>query len=668
MERIFSVNLAGKVKNYSLSKRKALMPLFEAIINSINAIDERRMQNKNNNFKGSIIIHVKRSMQDKLPGVDNGIAEVDGFEIIDNGCGFNDENMESFLESDSMHKVDIGGKGIGRFSWLKAFKKVIINSEYENINGKGFIRRYFDFKIQNTAIEDRVEDVLTRGEYKTSVVLDSYLHGWKENVPKELSVIAMKIIHHCFGYFLNNNCPRILIKDDSESIVLNEVFNNKFKREHTPIKFKVKDREFTLLNFKIEEENFVGHELYRCAHSRVVDTKNLSSYIVDLNKNFYKHNKYWYIGVLTGEYLNDTVDMTRLSFDIPDNESTLMADISWAEIMEKVIYEIEKHLGNHLEVIKKAKLDHIKQFITKDAPQYKHLLKYMRPDIEKIHPGLTTDKMYKELDHVARKFEQQMKQEQDALIKTLEKSDVLPDDYEDLFKSEIEKITEANSSTLAKYVMHRNIIIRLFETGLRKTDTGKFKKEEYIHNLIYPQRKTSDDISEEAHNLWLIDERLSYCSYIASDIPFDKEKERPDILFMDRPFAVSDSSEERVYDSIIIIELKRPMRNNYTKDENPIDQLYGYVRKIRDGKAEDRYGRKIRVSESTKYYLYALCDDTSRLKEYISNYDFTVMPDNMGYYTFNKGLHAYCEILSFDKIIVDAKKRNRILFTKLGIH
>lgn len=30
-----------------------------------------------------------------------------------------------------------------------------------------------------------------------------------------------------------------------------------------------------------------------------------------------------------------------------------MADISWAEIMEKVIYEIEKHLGNHLEVIKK---------------------------------------------------------------------------------------------------------------------------------------------------------------------------------------------------------------------------------------------------------------------------------------------------------------------------
>lgn len=142
MERIFSVNLAGKVKNYSLSKRKALMPLFEAIINSINAIDERRMQNKNNNFKGSIIIHVKRSMQDKLPGVDNGIAEVDGFEIIDNGCGFNDENMESFLESDSMHKVDIGGKGIGRFSWLKAFKKVIINSEYENINGKGFIRRY----------------------------------------------------------------------------------------------------------------------------------------------------------------------------------------------------------------------------------------------------------------------------------------------------------------------------------------------------------------------------------------------------------------------------------------------------------------------------------------------------------------------------------------------
>ncbi len=45
----------------------------------------------------------------------------------------------NLLESDSMHKVDIGGKGIGRFSWLKAFKKVIINSEYENINGKDLL-------------------------------------------------------------------------------------------------------------------------------------------------------------------------------------------------------------------------------------------------------------------------------------------------------------------------------------------------------------------------------------------------------------------------------------------------------------------------------------------------------------------------------------------------
>jgi hypothetical protein len=42
-------------------------------------------------------------------------------------------------------------------------------------------------------------------------------------------------------------------------------------------------------------------------------------------------------------------------------------------------------------------------------------------------------------------------------------------------------------------------------------------------------------------------------------------------------------------------------------------------------------------------------------------------PDNLGYYGYNPNLNAYYEVLSYTKLLNDAKKRNRILFEKLNL-
>jgi hypothetical protein len=42
-------------------------------------------------------------------------------------------------------------------------------------------------------------------------------------------------------------------------------------------------------------------------------------------------------------------------------------------------------------------------------------------------------------------------------------------------------------------------------------------------------------------------------------------------------------------------------------------------------------------------------------------------PDNLGYYGYNPSLSAYVEIISYAKLLRDAKKRNRILFEKLHL-
>ena len=46
-----------------------------------------------------------------------------GFIVSDNGEGFHDENIRSFRTLDSEYKAKLGGRGVGRLLWLKAFSQ-----------------------------------------------------------------------------------------------------------------------------------------------------------------------------------------------------------------------------------------------------------------------------------------------------------------------------------------------------------------------------------------------------------------------------------------------------------------------------------------------------------------------------------------------------------------
>jgi hypothetical protein len=62
-----------------------------------------------------------------------------------------------------------------------------------------------------------------------------------------------------------------------------------------------------------------------------------------------------------------------------------------------------------------------------------------------------------------------------------------------------------------------------------------------------------------------------------------------------------------------------------------------------------------------------ICDLTAKIRGIAENYDYTQTPDGLGYFAFNKKMNAYVEVISYDKLVEDAKKRNRILFDKLHI-
>lgn len=501
------------------------------------------------------------------------------------------------------------------------------------------------------------------------VSLKNCLPPYKNHLPKKGEVIATKIMQHCFIYLLSAKCPVIKVIDENQTYIINEMFNNCIKMEPEKIDFTVLGNDFSLLHAKIKDAAFGASKLYFCANGRVVQEENIEKVITDLDKNLFSDKGYYYAGVLSGDFLDERVGTNRTSFDIP-NTSEDKTEISMEDIISSAAKKVQEYLAGYLQEVKGRKEEIIRSYIKTEAPQYGHLLKYMSEDVKAIKPNLSNSKLDDELYKIKRKFDKQLKKDNQDIIKALDVGATNFDSYQEKFQKQFAKISEANKASLAEYVAHRKIILELLKKGIQSDGFGKYSKEAYIHNIIYPMRRTSDEIEYQTHNLWLIDERLSYCEYVSSDIPFDNnpKEDRTDVLMLNKPVAVSDEQNTgREYETIVVLEIKKPMRNDYTQAENPIIQLLGYVDKIASNNMKDKNGRLIKTGANTQFYLYAVCDITPKLQKIAEDFDFVETPDKRGMYKYHDKKRAYIEILSFDKIIDDAGKRNKILFEKLGI-
>lgn len=663
MKRSFGLNLKGRVKNFSLPTNKPLMPLFEAVVNSFHAITEKNIDNG--------IIEIKVIRNASL--LNDGLDSITSFEIFDNGIGFNNRNLDSFMESDSDYKFDIGGKGVGRFTWLKAFENVHVKSIYQENNQ--YYLREFDFNQNIKDIDDSPKSTAENDTY-TKITLDNYNSKYGLNVYKKLDTIARKLIFHCLLYFLSDKCPKVFIYDDNEKININDLCNSKIITEDSIVKFNIEEKEFSLMHVKVDSDMADEHALNLCGNDRFVQSKTLSKYIVNLCDQIKdKEYSFWYLGILRSQYLDENVDMNRLAFTtIPENrpDNQIMPIVSIENIVNVASEKVYEYLKDYLNPIEKTKVKRIDDYITHIAPEYRHLKKYATDKLSELKPNLSDGKLDEELYKIKKTLDYENRKEIESLKNSLCFEEITVDEYEKQVSSLIPKITSANQAILAEYVTHRKIILDLFDYGLRMKDNGKYEKEAFMHNLIYPMRKNSDNIKLEDHNLWLIDERLAYYLYAASDIFLgdsnkDKNnKTRPDVLLFDQIYNFFENEDSsRPKDSVVLIEFKRPMRDNFI-NEDPVAQLLDYQTELETNKKKDAYGRYIRVDKSTKFYLYAICDLSETYKNKLRRvYNMHDDVDGAGFYRFDG--NTSISVLSFDKVKEDARKRNKILFDKLGI-
>ena len=663
------------MRNTSLPAKYGLLPLFEAVINSIHSIEEVT----NNMSEGQIDVEVIRSGQGILNLQDNQdiVDRITGFKITDNGIGFNDTNMKSFETLDTDQKVDKGCRGVGRLLWLKAFKRVKIVSIYD-ADGS-FKKREFVFDAK-LGVHSVNEDNIDTAARKTIVELQGFEDSYKSVAFKKLPSISKSLLEHCLWHFMRDGgCPAIQVIDGNDTIALDEVYNQYMHDAAQTEEIAIQGQNFSITHIKFRDLPAKPHALSFCAANRLVMQESLDNKISGLyGKISDEKGDFIYSCHVSSSYLDEHVRPERTGFNIEENVEGLFEgkEISLQNIREATYQRIKEHLKDSLQINIAAGRERVEKFVAEKAPRYRPILARIPEDELAIDPNIPD----KDLDIYLHKKLAEL--ERDILknghkISTPLQGESAPD-YYNRVRAYLQDVSDMKKSDLANYLCHRRAILDLLERSLKQRNDGAYATEDIIHQLIMPLRKDSNEVFPDDCNLWLLDEKLAFHDYLASDKTINAmpvigsaDNKRPDLLALnvyDNPILVSENQTPPLA-SIVIVEIKRPMRNDAQagEDKDPIEQALGYLDRVRRGQVKTANGRPIPQSSEIPGYCYIVCDLTDSIKKRCKYLDLTVTNDYMGYFGFHKEFKAYIEVVSFDRLVDNAKKRNKAFFDKLGL-
>lgn len=664
-----NVNINGVIENIN-TRTNVYTPIIEAIVNSIDAI------NTSGRKDGEITVTIKRDNQATLNLDDSGLQNITSIEIFDNGVGFNEDNTKSFGTLYSDFKKDSGGKGFGRFMFLKYFKNVHVESIYEDENS--YIRRIFDFGQDNKMVANQKSSPnKVFNDTQTTVFLNNIK---STTLDKKIDTVSRKLLEKLLIYFIDDtyNCPKITVQEgEDKKIVLNDLLKSDY-----PEISQIEKKEFVLGDgnsserfkikiFKIYYPDSQKSKISLVAHRREVTETPIYYYVPEFEENFYDEidetdstKDFMIKTYVMGNYLDKNVSLERSTFNFHKKGSDSFYPYSQEDI-EKEASNISRDLNIFKDVIKsrvQKKKDRITEYIDAKAPWYKSFLPDL--DISNIPYNLTDEIIDVELHKVRLQQEVLAKTQIETLLNSPTKD--LVENVQELVK----KISRENTSQLVHYVALRKYILQLFKKSLEIKDDGKYESESAVHNIIFPTKSDSDKTRYADHNLWIIDEKLNFTEYISSDQPIDKGvSERTDLLIYNRKIALRGSNESS--NPITIFEFKKPQRDDFvnrSSEEDPIDQIIRYAVDIMDGKYRTPQGRNIEVADNTPFYGYLVCDLTEKVHTWLyKQKNFKKLPDGKGYFNWYENNNLYIEVISWDKMLNDAEMRNKIFFNKLGI-
>lgn len=676
------LDFKGLINSIDINPEEFLLPLQEVVVNSIQSIEDRGSGNP-----GKIVVEIIRKNEPTLDfqnEIEPEYNPIIGFTIRDNGIGFTDNRFEAFRTpyTDFGAKKH-GCKGIGRYTVLACFGSMDIKSYYQNESNINCRMLRFDNgnglqKINNDGTNHLPEEIYTH------VKLNSYKQPYLRYIEKnkiEKDFICEGLIQHCMLYFIKGVAPVIIVKEENEDIkegtILNDIYKTVIKVEKIENNVEIPSIESKFsLNYIKNYNGVQSHSLHLCANNRQVGNKQtLTKYIPSFKELYDDEDQKYHLSLyVTGDFLDEKAHPQRNSFSIPDKDEKLTEfdSISLEGLFKGLAEKVRSTYSDHIIGAEKEKSERIREYIlNKEKPRlrYNHLLK-IENAFEEIPINATDEALEAKLHELSFKLEQKRERAFDKIFK---KKKYDKEEFGNIIHNVLKEEAAFSKDKLADLMVKRKSIIKLFKKYLEWRNDDNYMLEEDLHNIIFTMGADSQSQPYEYHNLWLLDERLAFHSYTASDkqlrsnpkLESDSQKE-PDLFVYNIACAYSDNPDK--INSLVLFEFKRPGRDMDTAEDRKLDnQLEGYFQNLSKAKAKNSKGRFVNIQKETPKFGYIVCDLNQALIDYNTDWNGFKKTPNNTLYKVNPELNLYYEVIDYNDLVDFAEKRHEVFFRALGI-
>jgi hypothetical protein len=640
----------------------AMQPLFEAISNAIHSVQGRFGDTVSQHGKIHITVSTNRNKDQVWATVE------------DNGLGLDETNWDAFTETDTGNKISIGGKGVGRLLWLDCFQKVSIVSTYKTDNGME--RRAFDFMLkQDDQIQNEIVETVADSEGPSFFVRFDGLrdNGYLANFPGRDSFIFQHLTSHFLPTFIGKKCPQISVYVGDETRHYPTEIDNIVHRKQADIRLETEDYGLLFLTLmecdKVASADLKGHHfVHFIAHDRTVQSQSIDGKLG--LKYFGDDGDRVFHAILTGEYLDKNVNQERTAFMFEDVVlDRIINDVCTAHIEEFLKAPLEKLGGEQREKIEQ---------ITESYPSVAF------GDTDELQAKIPSGELKEDAiyGHLAReRFRRDQRQAEKirSVLSRLKGGEADAATFAAAITEAGKAIEDAEQRSLAEYIVRRKVVLDFIEILLEKvrddTRDSSYQREDILHSFICPLRvNTIEDGSKKvesasSHDLWIVDERLTFAQYFSSDVEFStlsqaiESDERPDVLIFDYVHGLRQTEQPS---KVLLVEFKRPGRSDYSDNENPQSQVERYVRRLQSGGLNDVKGRPIKLDDRTVFHCFIVADIVGKLDEWTFTWQRTA--DGRGrLYQPQNGFLGSIEVIGWDALLGDARARNQAFFDRAGI-
>ncbi len=639
----------------------ALQPLFEAVSNAIHATQARFPEEVST--KGRVVVTVSTNRKKE-----NVWASVE-----DNGRGLDDENWDAFITTDTDHKIEIGGKGVGRLLWLDCFEQISITSVFSDDDGRK--RRSFKFVLE---LDDQIKDVKIS---QVSDEEDTSFHvrfeglrsnGYLDKFPGRGNFIFQHLTSHFLPTFIGNRCPIISVHVGDESRIYPEAINDIVRRREPEVAMETQEYgalKLTMMECdKVASADLKGsHFIHFIAHDRTVQSQSIDGKLG--LKYFGADDDSVFHGIVRGDFLDANVNQERTKF--------LFEDVILDRIINDVCSSyIEKFLAEPLALLKGEQKKTIEQI----TATYPSVAFGDTEELQKRVPSgeLKGDAIYGHLARERFRRDERQAEKIRSVLTRLKDNQVDADTFAETVSEAGKAIEEAEQRSLAEYIVRRKVVLDFLEILLQKVRDdardGAYQREDVLHSFICPLRVNTVANGRKieaasSHDLWIVDERLAFAQYFSSDVDFatlsdaTTSADRPDILIFDHVHGLRQTDQPS---KVLLVEFKKPGRSSYADNEHPQFQVERYVRQLQSGTLRDVQGRPIRLDQNTIFYCFVVADIVGKLDDW--TYTWRRTADGRGrIYRPDSGFAGSIELIGWDDLLKDARDRNQAFFDRAGI-